>query len=333
MTTKPRAIDVTTTPTADRPIVPTAKDIKIPGPLPRNLAATVTSPFPFYLLAIVHSPESWFAALFFGGLTALEFVYVTPMLHPMLATFATLTAITVAVTIVFTVAIRTATENAIVIYKEGERTEVDLEWKIWRHSQGRRWSDTWRWPVEDKHGVPQRRVLVIDAQDYDFATPQGLYKETKAIKAPDAATTEGNGAARTVVAQEPLLRPFLPFLAPLPVRPAGLDPSIPVHAPSQAELGMTHAVGLAVRGWLNTKSPTAELMSIAILSLLIGAAFLLIFMGGNQITETLATTQKAASSEEVNAAVQAEIERRFAQEGFLVVPHTPVPVIQPAPSQ
>jgi len=333
MTTRAKAIDVYAPAITDRPVVSIGKHVEPPGPLPRNLAASVTTPFPFYFLAYLHSPQAWFATFFFGGLTWVEFVYVTPMIHPVLAAFATLTAITTTVIVVLGMAVRTACENAVVIYKDGERTEVDEGWKIWRLTQGRKWTDKWRWPVEDKHGVPHKRLLIIDAQEYDLDHPDVLYKDVSTVKPPDAEAVEGNGAAKPVVERIPLLRPFLPFMAPLPVRPAGLDKSIPYHAPSQAELGMAEAVGLAARGWLNTKSPTAELMSLAILSLVIGGAFILIFMGGGQIEATLATTQKDASSEQINAAVQAEIKRRFEQEGFLLIQHTPVPVIQPAPSE
>ena len=333
MTTKPRPIDVNAPAIANRPVVSIGKHVEPPGPLPRNLAASVTTPFPFYFLAYLHSPQAWFATAFFGGLTWAEFVFVSPTLHPVLAAFATLTAITITVIVVLGIAVRTACENAIVIYKDGERTEVDDEWKIWRLSQGRKWTDKWRWPVEDKHGVPRKRLLIIDAQDYDFDQPAVIYKDVSTVKPPDAEAVEGNGAAKHVVERIPLLRPFLPFMAPLPVRPANLDKAIPYHAPSQAELGMAEAVGLAARGWLNTKSPTAELMSIAILAMIIGGAFILIFMGGGQIEATLATTQQEVSADAVNAAVQAEIKRRFEQEGFLLIQHTPVPVIQPAPSE
>lgn len=278
LTNKNKKVDVYAPPVVDRPIVVTAQSIVAPRNLPVNVAATIPTPFPFYFYAILHSPHAWVAAVFASVITLIVFFVIGPMVHPVVAATLTVVAIFGAVIFTFTVANRMACETAIVIRKDSVgRTKVD-EQKWWRFTEGRYWSDVWRWPLEDKRGLPTKRVIIIDAQEYDRDNPD----KTK-------------------------LRPFLPFLAPLPVRPAGLDPRMSFHAPSQAELGMTYALGKSVREWLDVRNPSSDLISMGILGLLIGGAFLMIFMGGDKVSATLKETR----GESVNQQVEEAIQRRL----------------------
>ena len=169
-----------------------------------------------------------------------------------------------------------AVRKAIIIRKTPEGvTEVDGA-KWWWHDAAK-WSDAWRWVFEGKGRI--RRFIIIDAQEYDFASP-------------DKST----------------LHPFTPWLAPLPVRPSGLDDSVPFHAPSQTELGMIYAKGKALRDWLDVRDPNAQLIKHMTLALLIGVAFIAIYLGGDRVASFMKQRDAAARAASTQAAVQHQVQ-------------------------
>jgi hypothetical protein len=281
--------------TATEPVIWTGEEAVAPEKLPRNLAATVPAPFPFAWLAIFHHPLPLVLLMSLSITTAYEFVFIRPHLPYLWSLIVPLILIPITVVWPAMIAPKKATRKVIVIRRDVTgRTEVDEQ--LWWGHECAKWSDAWRWIFE--HGkTGKRRVMIIDAQDYNYAKP-------------DKAT----------------LHPFAPWRARLPIRPVDLDKSVVMDESSPADLGMVYAKGIALREWLDVRDPTAERLNQAMLCILIGVAFLAIYLGGDKVA-TIVKERPAQVQAAVQQQVQAELQALLQTGQFL--PATPVPT--PAP--
>jgi len=289
------AIDVRQPVTADDPAVWTGANAVAPMDLPKNLATTIPAPFPFAWVAIWHHPAPLVLFMSLTIITAFEYVYIGKHLPWLWSILTPIILISATIVLPAKIAPGMAVRTAIIIRKTPEGvTEVDGA-KWWWHDAAK-WSDAWRWVFETKGRV--RRFIIIDAQEYDFATPD-----------------------------KSALHPFTPWLAPLPVRPSGLDDSVPFHAPSQTELGMIYAKGKALRDWLDVRDPTAQLINQMTLGILIGVAFLAIYLGGDRVASFMKQRDVANAAATTKAAVQSQVQAELLnllQTGQLL-PTTPTP--------
>lgn len=190
------------------------------------------------------------------------------------------------------VIIKRTTSPAVVFRRMVGSGLIIMDEQAWWVGAAAYWPEAWR--RQDERG---RRPLWIDAIDYAPHTVQG--DDPVGVKERLAAH-----ARRTVYG-------FDPWLAPAPGRPANMDKSIPYQPPSQAQLGIAWARARATRGILDARDHMGELIKQGGLMLLIGVGWLLIYLGGVRMAESLTASDVAGLEATLREQIKADVIREL----------------------